>query len=72
MKRKIRINEFKHAIFRTPELYFGYGFAEGRNQLGNEEGFSKNQIVTYQLPDQMKQHYFYMEGMWKNNNDGMN
>ena len=70
-KELVDLEEFKHATFRTPELYFGYKFAEGRNQLGNEEGFSKNKIVDYQLPELFKQHYFYMEGMWKNNNDGM-
>ena len=70
-KELLDLNEFTHATFRTPELYFGFNFAEGRNQLGNEEGFSKNKIVTYQLPEKFTQHYFYMEGMWKNNNDGM-
>ena len=70
-KELVNLDEFKHANFRTPELYFGYKFAEGRNQLGNEEGFSKNNAVDYQLPNQFKQHYFYMEGIWKNNNDGM-
>ena len=70
-KELVNLDEFRHATFRTPELYFGYKFAEGRNQLGNDEGFSKNKNVTYQLPDQFKQHYFYMEGTWKNNNDGM-
>ena len=70
-KELVNLDEFKHANFRTPELYFGYKFAEGRNQLGNEEGFSKNNVVDYQLPNQFKQHYFYMEGIWKNNNDGM-
>ena len=70
-KELVDLNEFTHATFRTPELYFGFNFAEGRNQLGNEEGFSKNKIVTYQLPEKFTQHYFYMEGMWKNNNDGM-
>ena len=70
-KELVNLDEFKHATFRTPELYFGYNFAEGRNQLGNEKGFSKNKIVDYQLPERFKQHYFYMEGMWKNNNDGM-
>ena len=67
----VNIDEFTHAAFRTPEIYFGFNFAEGRNQLGNEEGFSKNKIVDYKLPSQFKQHYFYMDGMWKNNNDGM-
>ena len=70
-KKLVDLNEFKHATFRTPELYFGFNFAEGRNQLGNEEGFAKNKVVTYQLPEKFTQHYFYMEGMWKNNNDGM-
>ena len=67
----VNIDEFTHTTFRTPELYFGFNFAEGRNQLGNEEGFSKNRTVDYKLPEQFKQHYFYMDGMWKNNNDGM-
>ena len=70
-KELVNLDEFRHATFRTPELYFGYKFAEGRNQLGNEEGFSKNKIVDFQLPGQFKQHYFYMEGMWENNKDGM-
>ena len=70
-KELVNLDEFRHATFRTPELYFGYKFAEGRNQLGNEEGFSKNKIVDFQLPEQFKQHYFYMEGMWENNKDGM-
>ena len=70
-KELVNLDEFEHATFRTPELYFGYKFAEGRNQLGSQEGFSKNNIVNYQLPDQFKQHYFYMDGMWENNKDGM-
>jgi len=70
-KELVNLDEFRHAAFRTPELYFGYKFAEGRNQLGNEEGFSKNKVVDFQLPEQYKQHYFYMEGMWENNKDGM-
>ena len=67
----LNLDEFTHTTFRTPELYFGFSFAEGRNQLGNEEGFSKNKIMNYKLPNQFKQHYFYMDGIWKNNNDGM-
>ena len=67
----VNLDEFTHTVFRTPELYFGFNFADGRNQLGSEEGFSKNQIVDYKLPNQFKQHYFYMDGMWQNNNDGM-
>jgi len=70
-KELVNLDEFSHAAFRTPELYFGFNFAEGRNQLGNEEGFSKNKIVDYQLPETFREHYFYMDGTWKNNNDGM-
>jgi len=70
-KELVDLNEFTHATFRTPELYFGFNFAEGRNQLGNEEGFSKNKVVTYELPEKFTQHYFYMGGIWKNNKDGM-
>ena len=67
----VNLDEFTHIALKTPEVYFGFDFADGRNQLGNEEGFSKNKIVDYKLPKQFKQNYFYMDGMWKNNNDGM-
>ena len=70
-KELVNLDEFSHATFRTPELYFGFNFAEGRNQLGNEEGFLKNKIVDYRLPETFREHYFYMDGTWKNNNDGM-
>ncbi len=65
------LDEFKHSTFRTPELYFGYNFAQGRNQLGNDEGFSKNQIVDYDIPEKLNLHYFYLDGKWENNKDGM-
>ena len=67
----VDLNEFQHTNFRTPELYFGYKFASGRNQLGNSEGFQPNQIVTYSIPDQLTRNYFYMEGKWENFEDGM-
>ena len=35
----VSIEEFEHTLFRSPELYFGYKFAQNRNQLGSEEGF---------------------------------
>jgi len=61
------IQEFEHTSFRTPELYLGYNFAYGRNQLGNDEGFNPEKNVTYTIPDNsIQQHYFYMEGTWKN------
>ena len=67
----VDIDEFQHTGFRTPELYFGYKFAAGRNQLGNVEGFSPDKDVSYSFPDQLQQHYFYLDGTWKNLQGGM-
>jgi len=65
-KELVEIAEFEHSWFRTPELYFGYKFASGRNQLGNEQGFVPNQNVTYSVPDSVNLHYFYLDGTWTN------
>jgi len=62
----VNIEEFEHTAFRTPELYFGYTFAQNRNQLGNEEGFRPNQDVTYSLPESIQRHNFYLDGIWTN------
>jgi len=62
----VDIEEFQHTTFRTPELYFGYKFASGRNQLGNPEGFKPENNVAYTIPDSIQQHYFYLDGMWEN------
>ena len=62
----VELEEFEHTSFRTPELYFGYKFASGRNQLGNSEGFNPGNEVTYTIPDDLKLHYFYLDGTWKN------
>jgi len=67
----VDLDEFEHTSFRTPELYFGYKFAAGRNQLGNSEGFSPGNDVNYSIPDDLKLHNFYLEGTWKNLEDGM-
>ena len=67
----IEINEYEHSILRTPELYFGYKFSSGRDHLGNIEGFQPNAIVDYKLPTEINQHFFYLEGQWKNTRDGM-
>jgi len=67
----VDIEEFQHTSFRTPELYFGYKFAQGRNQLGSEEGFSPGNEVTYSIPNNLQQHYFYLDGTWKNQEGGM-
>ncbi len=62
----VDLDEFEHTNFRTPELYFGYNFAAGRNQLGNIEGFSPENDVRYSIPEDLKLHNFYLEGTWKN------
>lgn len=66
----VDIEEFEHET-RTPELYFGYNFAFGRNQLGNEEGFQPNMEVSYQIPEHLENNHFYLDGTWKNLGDRM-
>ncbi len=67
----VSIEEFEHTIFRTPELYFGYKFAQNRNQLGSNEGFQPEKIVKYSQPDSIELNKFYPIGNWKNNKDSM-
>ena len=67
----VDIEEFEHTMFRSPELYFGYKFAQNRNQLGSEEGFQPEKIVTYSEPDKIDLHKFYPIGDWKNYEDSM-
>ena len=67
----VDIKEFQHSMFRTPELYFGYHFAQNRNQLGSGEGFQPNRIVTYSVPEKIDLHKFYPVGEWKNYEDSM-
>ncbi len=67
----VDLEEHQFTASQTPELYFGYNFAFGRNQLGNSEGFKPDQIVTYSLPQQLTQDYFYLEGQWQNYDDRM-
>ncbi|MGI9567535.1 MAG: redoxin family protein [Nitrosopumilus sp.] len=67
----VDIDEFEHTLFRTPELYFGYKFAQNRNQLGNDEGFQPGKIVTYSEPKSIDLHKFYLTGDWKNHEDSM-
>ena len=66
----VDIEEFKHGA-RTPELYFGYDFAFGRNQLGNKEGFQPEKTVTYTIPEDLKPNFFYLDGTWRNLGDRM-
>jgi len=67
----VNIEEFEHTIFRTPELYFGYNLAQGRNQLGSVEGFNQNKITTYSDPLSLELHKFYLTGDWINLKDSM-
>lgn len=67
----VELEEFEHTMFRTPELYFGYNFAQNRNQLGSDEGFQPEKIVTYLEPDKIDLHKFYPIGDWKNHEDSM-
>ena len=67
----VDLEEHQFSISQTPELYFGYNFAFGRNQLGNSEGFKPDQIVTYFLPEKLARDYFYLEGQWQNFGDRM-
>ena len=67
----VDIEEFEHSMFRTPELYFGYKFAQNRNQLGSEEGFQPGKTISYSEPDNINLHKFYLTGDWKNYDDSM-
>ncbi len=67
----VDIDEFEHTMFRTPELYFGYKFAQNRNQLGSDEGFQPGKTITYSEPNKIELHKFYPIGKWINYQDSM-
>jgi len=67
----VEIEEFEHTVFKSPELYFGYKFAQNRNQLGSEEGFQPGKTVTYSESNKVDLHKFYLTGDWKNYEDSM-
>ena len=67
----VDIKQHQFADQQTPELYFGYNFASGRDFLGNSEGFQAGQTVTYALPSSLQQDHFYLEGQWQNLPDSM-
>jgi hypothetical protein len=67
----VNIAQHQDVFNETPELYFGYSFASGRDYLGNSEGFQSDQVVTYTLPTQLNQDHFYLEGQWQNLQDSM-
>jgi thiol-disulfide isomerase/thioredoxin len=66
----VNMEEFEHSS-KTPELYFGYDFTYGRNQLGNSEGFQPEKEVTYSIPKELRGNFFYLDGTWKNLSDRM-
>ena len=70
-KPLVDLQEFEHTSFRTPELYFGYKFIQGRNQLGNPEGFNPDRVITYEEPSSLDLHKFYLVGNWANLEDNM-
>ncbi len=67
----VDIKEFEHSLFRTPELYFGYEFAQNRNQLGSAEGFKHGETVSYLEPNSIELHKFYPIGDWTNYKESM-
>lgn len=67
----VNIPEHQFSSQQTPELYFGYNFAVGRNFMGNSEGFKPDQTVSYSLPSNLQQDHFYLEGQWQNLPDSM-
>ena len=67
----VNIPEHQFTNYQTPELYFGYNFAEGRNYLGNSEGFNPGQTVTYSFPTEQNRDDYYLEGKWQNLPDSM-
>lgn len=67
----VNIQKHQFSNSETPELYFGYSFVEGRNYLGNSEGFHAGQTVTYSLPAEQNRDNYYLEGKWQNLPDSM-
>ena len=56
----------------TPELYTGYKFALPRGQnIGNKGGLQSEEIVNYQLPEELEEDVLYLQGFWKSNSDGL-
>ena len=67
----VNIPEHQFSNSQTPELYFGYDFVEGRNYLGNSQGFNPGQTITYSLPAQQNRDNYYLDGKWQNLPDSM-
>lgn len=67
----VNLQPHQFSYQQTPELYFGYDFAQGRSFIGNQEGFQPDKVVTYSLPSNFVQDHFYLEGDWQNLADSM-
>lgn len=70
-EKLVDMQSHQFSLQQTPELYFGYNFATGRNYLGNLEGFQPGLVVNYATPTSLQQDHFYLEGKWENNPDSM-
>ncbi len=67
----VNLQEHAFSLYQTPELYFGYDFADGRNYFGNPEGFQPEKIVRYTMPSELQKDHFYLDGQWQNLHDSM-
>jgi len=67
----VNLQAHEFSAFQTPELYFGYDFADGRNYFGNSEGFEPEKIVSYTMPSDLQKDHFYLDGQWQNLHDSM-
>src|SRR6185437_431462 len=67
----VNLQAHEFSLFQTPELYFGYDFADGRNYFGNSEGFEPEKIVSYTIPSDLQKDHFYLDGQWQNLHDSM-
>jgi len=67
----VNLQAHEFSLFQTPELYFGYDFADGRNYFGNSEGFEPEKIVRYTIPPDLQKDHFYLDGQWQNLHDSM-
>jgi len=67
----VNLQAHEFSSFQTPELYFRYDFADGRNYFGNSEGFEPEKIVSYTIPSDLQKDHFYLDGQWQNLHDSM-
>ena len=61
---EIETPESSRSRVGTPEIYFGYKFARGN--LGNPEGFKREGVNNYAIPEAIEAHKAYLVGDWLN------